>query len=53
MISASVAAPSLEAGLLCHVAFDLPERTFQSLLHKDRYSSRSARAMLDLIHGVR
>ncbi len=49
VISASVAAPSLEAGLLHQVPFDLPERAFLSLRHKARYQSRSVRALLELI----
>ena len=51
VISASVAAPSLEAGLLHHVPFDLPERSFRSLLHRERYRSRSVQALLELIAG--
>ena len=49
VISASVAVPSLEAGLLHHVPFDLPERAFQSLRHRTRYQSRSVQALLELI----
>ncbi len=51
VISASVAAPSLEAGLLHHVPFDLPERAFQSLQHRERHQSRSVHALLELIGG--
>ena len=50
-ISASVAAPSLEAGLLQPVAFRLPEREFHVLRHRDRYRSRAAEALLALIAG--
>lgn len=48
-ISASVAAPSIEAGLLERVAFQLPEREFHVLRHRDRYRSRVADALLALI----
>jgi DNA-binding transcriptional LysR family regulator len=49
VISASVAAPSLEAGLLRQVGFDLPERPFQVLRHRERYHSKAAEALLALI----
>ena len=45
-ISASVAAPSIEAGLLVAVQFDLPSRGFRSLVHGERTPSRSAEAFL-------
>jgi DNA-binding transcriptional LysR family regulator len=45
-ISASVAAPSLESGLLHHVRFRLPEREFHVLRHAQRYHSRLADALL-------
>ena len=48
-ISASVAAPSLEAGLLVAVPFELPSRAFRSLLHAERTPSRSAEAFLAAI----
>src|SRR6202047_3617505 len=50
-ISASVAAPSLEAGLLRQVNFPLPEREFHVLRHRERYKSRAADALLDIISG--
>ena len=50
-LSASVVAPSLEAGLLHRVRFDLPERTFSVLRHRERYQSAAAEAMLRLIDG--
>jgi len=50
-ISASVAAPSIEAGLLHQVAFRLPEREFHVLRHRDRYRSRAAEALLALVTG--
>ena len=48
-ISASVASPSLEAGLLHHVPLLLPERAFSALRHRERYQSRAAQALLSLI----
>jgi DNA-binding transcriptional LysR family regulator len=56
-ISASVAAPSIEAGLLHQVDFRLPERKFHVLRHRERYRSRAADALLALVarsplHGL-
>jgi DNA-binding transcriptional LysR family regulator len=48
-ISASVAAPGLEAGLLHQAAIRLPEREFHVLSHRERYRSRAAEALLALI----
>ena len=48
-ISASVAAPSLEAGLLVRVDLDLPERDFTVLRHAERHRSRAADALLALM----
>jgi DNA-binding transcriptional LysR family regulator len=48
-ISASVAAPSLEAGLLHKIAIPLPERDFLVVYHHERYRSRAADALLTLI----
>jgi DNA-binding transcriptional LysR family regulator len=48
-LSASVAAPSIEAGLLHQVAYRLPERHFHVLRHRERYRSRAADALLALI----
>lgn len=45
-LSASVAAPSIESGLLCHVPFSLPQREFHVLRHNQRYRSRVAEALL-------
>lgn len=50
-LSASVAAPSLEAGLLREVGFALPEREFRVLWHGERYRSGAAGALLGLIEG--
>ncbi|HEX3439132.1 MAG TPA: LysR family transcriptional regulator [Pseudolabrys sp.] len=48
-ISASVAAPSIEAGLLQQVNFSLPERQFYALRHRERYLSRAADALLAIV----
>jgi DNA-binding transcriptional LysR family regulator len=48
-ISASVAAPSIEAELLHQVTFRLPEREFHVLRHRERYQSRAAEALLAVI----
>ena len=49
VISASVAAPSIEAGLLHHVPLPMPSRAFRALWHRERRRSRAAGALLDLI----
>ncbi len=49
VISASVVAPSLEAGLLHRVGLDLPDRAFVVLRHRERHCSRAATALLDAI----
>jgi DNA-binding transcriptional LysR family regulator len=48
-ISASVAAPSLEAGLLHRVRFNLLERDFQVVRHVARRCSRAADALLSMV----
>ena len=48
-ISASVAAPSLEAGLLVKVDVPLPDRAFTVLRHAGRNSSRAASALMAII----
>jgi DNA-binding transcriptional LysR family regulator len=50
-ISATVAAPSLEAGLLNQVGIKLPDRNFYALRHVERYHSRAADALLSLVLG--
>lgn len=50
-ISASVAAPSLEAGLLHEITLALPERDFCALQHVERYRSRAVSALLATIDG--
>ena len=52
VISASVAAAGLEAGLLHLVRFAVPERAFQVLRHRDRPRSNAAAALLDMVAGV-
>ena len=49
VISASVAAPSLEAGLLHRVRFNLPERDFHVVRHVARCCSRAADALLSMV----
>ncbi|HEY2755729.1 MAG TPA: LysR family transcriptional regulator [Pseudolabrys sp.] len=51
-ISASVAAPSIESGLLQQVNFRLPERRFYALRHRDRYRSRAAEALLAMVSAA-
>jgi DNA-binding transcriptional LysR family regulator len=53
VISASIAAPSLEAGLLRQIDFRLPEREFYVLTHRDRHPSRAARAFLEMLTDSR
>ncbi|MBK9080178.1 MAG: LysR substrate-binding domain-containing protein [Hyphomicrobium sp.] len=48
-LSASVAAPSIESGLLHHVRFSLPQREFHVLRHGQRCQSRIADALLAAI----
>lgn len=53
-ISASVAAPSLEAGLLHQVQFDLPERAFHVVRHVERHRRSAVSAHMALVtapHG--
>jgi DNA-binding transcriptional LysR family regulator len=49
VISASIAAPSLEAGLLQQIDVRLPEREFYVLTHRDRHHSRAAKAFLEML----
>ncbi len=48
-ISASVAAPALEADLLRRVRFPLPERAFSAVWHPQRHRSRAAATLLDMM----
>jgi DNA-binding transcriptional LysR family regulator len=51
-LSASVAAPSIEAGLLRPAGLALPERDFHVLRHTERYRSRPAEALLALLPAI-
>jgi DNA-binding transcriptional LysR family regulator len=53
VISASIAAPSLEAGFLQQIDFRLPEREFYVLTQRDRHLSRAARAFLEMLTDSR
>jgi DNA-binding transcriptional LysR family regulator len=53
VISASVAAPGLEAGLLRQADFTLPERCYYALRHAERYRSRAAETLMNIIRGSR
>jgi DNA-binding transcriptional LysR family regulator len=48
-ISASVAAPSLEAGLLHRVRIDLPDREFHVIRHAERHRSKAVDALLAMV----
>jgi hypothetical protein len=48
-ISASVATPSLEVGLLRQIALDLPDRAFNVVHHLERSSSKAAEALLAMV----
>jgi DNA-binding transcriptional LysR family regulator len=50
-ISASVAAPSLEAGLLSKIGLTLPDRDFCVVRHVERHPSGAADALLAMIAG--
>lgn len=52
VLSEAVVVGKLAAGVLVAAAFPLPERTFWMLRHKERYRSRAADALLDLIQGA-
>jgi DNA-binding transcriptional LysR family regulator len=51
-ISASVAGPAIEAGLLQKVGFSLPERDFRVMWHGDRARSPAAEAFLALLPAL-
>ena len=48
-LSASVAAPGIEAGLLHAAPLKLPDRHFYELHHAERYHSRAAEALIKII----
>jgi len=50
-LSASVAVPGLEAGLLHHVTFDLPDRAFCVVRHAERKPGPAAEALVRMIKG--
>ncbi|MEE7492046.1 MULTISPECIES: LysR substrate-binding domain-containing protein [Methylobacterium] len=50
VLSEVVVAGKLANGALVAVPFPLPTRTFRMLRHKERYRSRAADALLDVIH---
>ena len=50
-LSASVVAGGIEAGLLVQAGFELPDRDFHVLRHRERYRSRAAGALMDVITG--
>jgi DNA-binding transcriptional LysR family regulator len=50
-LSASVAAPGLEAGLLHHVPFALPDRAFHAVRHLERETSKAGERLMELIKG--
>ena len=49
VLSETVVAAALRAGTLVRAAFALPSRPFRVLRHKERYRSRAADALLELI----
>ena len=49
VLSALVAAPSLEAGLLHQVALKFPDRDFSVVRHVERYRSRAADELLSIV----
>ncbi len=51
-ISASVASPSLEAGLLHHVQLNLPERDFLALRHAERYRTHASDPLLAIMSAL-
>jgi len=53
VVSASIAASSIEAGLLHQADFRLPERKFFVLRHRERHHSRAADALLANIASPR
>ena len=53
VMSASVATPSLEAGLLHRVPLTLPQRAFKVVHHGERHLSRSAEVLLGMLTSSR
>lgn len=52
-LSRLVVAPALAAGTLVELPLDLPDRPFHALRHKERYRSRAADALTDLVKEPR
>lgn len=48
VVSERAAGPHLAAGLLVRAGVELPPRSFKALRHRERYSSRASRALLEL-----
>lgn len=48
-LSRLVVAPAIQAGMLTELPFALPDRPFHALRHKERYRTRAADALTDLI----
>ena len=48
-LSRLVVAPALQAGTLSELPFAVPDRPFHALRHKERYRTRAADALTDLI----
>jgi len=48
VVSERAAWPHLAAGLLVRAEVELPPRSFKALRHRERYSSRASRALLEL-----
>jgi len=51
VISASVAAPSIESNLMYPAKITLPDRSFYVLRHAERYHSQAGRTLLEMISG--
>ncbi len=49
VLSASVAAADIEAGLLHPVNLDLPDRSFTLLRHRSRYRTRAAETLAEMV----
>ena len=49
VLSRLVVARALKAGDLVELALELPDRAFHALRHKERYRTRAADALTDLI----
>jgi DNA-binding transcriptional LysR family regulator len=49
-LSASIAAPSLEAELLCLIKISLPSRAFNMIQHAERHQSDAVRALIEMIN---